>query len=375
MSENFSEVLNIFDKDSIIDIVERFYLPKAGKKAKHIEKIIKNYTILEYAIKKLVNESNKGELIDISEELGMESEGSVSELKQQILQELNKTINEKELKNKIRFLNVCFDKDGLFEILENYNLPKAGKKEKLMESIAKNDTMMENALNIWKSSYKEEIEDNCESLGIDSDGSKEKLVERIRDYLFKKEKISYTNKRIPDKFEKSIGNQNKAQTEDKKKNINFKNNIRKIKNYDSTFLKIITTIQEKFQPPPSSDEKELQGNLEQFLTLTYPKRKIEREVGTKFGQLDFVIDGKYVIELKLAKDTPTLRNLIGQLEDYQQMYRQIAVLLLNINEISDIEKINYYAERYLTKNIPTIVIHGSTRKPARSFKKMKLEIE
>lgn len=197
MSENFSKVLDMWDKDSIIDIVERFYLPKAGKKEKHIERIIKNYTILEYAIKTLVNESNKGELIDISEELGMESEGSVSELKQQILQKLNKTINEKDLKNKIKFLNICFDKDGLFEILENYNMPKTGKKEKLMESLAKNDIMMEYALNICKGQYKDEIEDNCESLGIDSDGSKEKLVERIRDYLFKKQSSKVIQKESP----------------------------------------------------------------------------------------------------------------------------------------------------------------------------------
>lgn len=374
MGENFSKVLDTFDKDSIIDIVDRFYLPKAGKKAKHIERILKNYTILEYAIKKLVNESNKGELIDISEELGMESDGSVSELKQQILQKLNKTINEKDLQNKIKFLNVCFDKDSLFEILENYNLPKAGKKEKLMESIAKNDTMMEYALNLWKSSYKDEIEDSCKSLGIDSEGSKEKLVERIRDYLFRKEKTSNTNKRISDKFEKSISNQSKTQTDGKKKNIDFKNNIKKIKNYDSTFLKILDSIQETFEPAPSSDEKELQGNLEQFLKIKYPGKKIEREVDTRFGKLDFVIDGKYVIELKLAKNPAILRNLIGQLEEYQEVHRQIAVLLLNIIEISDIEKINYYAERYLAKGIPTIIIHGKTRKQALRTK-LKLELE
>jgi len=139
-------------------------------------------------------------------------------------------------------------------------------------------------------------------------------------------------------------------------------------------MKIINTIQEKFEPAPSSDEKELQGNLEQFLKLKYPGKKIEREVETRFGKLDFVIDGKYVIELKLVKNPTILRNLIGQLEDYQQVHRQIAVLLLNIIEISDIEKINYYVERYLAKGIPTIIIHGKTRKQALRTK-LKLELE
>jgi len=376
MSENFTKVLDIFDKESIIDIVNRFYLPKAGKKAKHIERILKNHTILEYAIKKLVNESNKSELMDISEELGLESEGSVFELKQQILQKLNKTINDKDPQNKIKFLNVCFDKDGIFEILENYNLPKAGKKIKLMESIAKNDTMMESALNLWKSSYKDEIEDNCESLGIDSEGSKEKLVERISDYLFRKEKTSNTNKRISDKFEKSISNQNNTQVVDTKKNINFKNKIKKVKNYHSAFLKIINTIQDEFKPEPSSDEKELQGNLKMWLGAKYPGKKIEREVESRAGKVDIVIDGKYAIELKLARNSQTLRNLYAQLVEYQEVYPQIAVLLLNIIEKSNIELIKEYSKKYEEKlKIPTIIVQGRMRKAQGSVKRLKFELE
>ena len=54
-------------------------------------------------------------------------------------------------------------------------------------------------------------------------------------------------------------------------------------------------------------KKELQGNLEQFLKLTYPRKKIEREVDTRFGKLDFVIDEKYIIELKLAKNSTTFK--------------------------------------------------------------------
>jgi len=140
-------------------------------------------------------------------------------------------------------------------------------------------------------------------------------------------------------------------------------------------LKIINTIQNEFEPDPSTDEKELQGNLNQFLKMKYPGKKIEREVDSRVGKLDFVIDGKYAIELKLVKNSSTLRNLIGQLEEYQEVYRQIAVLLLNIIEISDIEKINYYKERYAAKGIPTMVVKGRTRKPSGGLKKLKLELE
>ena len=337
MSEDFTKVLDIFDKESIIDIVNRFYLPKAGKKAKHIERILKNHTILEYAIKKLVNESNKSELMDISEELGFESDGSVSELKQQILQKLNKTINDKDPQNKIKFLNVCFDKDGIFEILENYNLPKAGKKIKLMESIAKNDTMMEYAVNCLKNEYKDQIEEYCDKLGINSDGSRKDIETRLENYLSRKEK--------------SISNQNNSQTEDTKKNINFKNKIKHFKKYDATFFKIISTIQNDFKPQPCTDEKELQGQLTMFLSTKYPGKEIDREVEKDGAKLDIVIDGKYAIELKIARDPTTLRNLTAQLEEYQEVYPQIATLLLNIIEKSNMESIKEYAKKYDEKLI------------------------
>jgi len=75
-----------------------------------------------------------------------------------------------------------------------------------------------------------------------------------------------------------------------------------------------------------------------------------------------MINEKYVIELKLAKKPSDLRNLIGQLEEYQEVYNQIAVLLLNIIGVSNIEKIKQYVERYAAKGIPTIIVEGKTRK-------------
>jgi len=37
ISEDFRKILDMFDKESVIDIVDRFNFPKAGKKSKHIE--------------------------------------------------------------------------------------------------------------------------------------------------------------------------------------------------------------------------------------------------------------------------------------------------------------------------------------------------
>jgi len=69
-----------------------------------------------------------------------------------------------------------------------------------MELIAKNDSMIEYATNYWKKdSYKDEIENVCDSLGIDSEGNKEKLLERIHDYLFKKESRKNVQKEFVEK--------------------------------------------------------------------------------------------------------------------------------------------------------------------------------
>ena len=122
------------------------------------------------------------------------------------------------------------------------------------------------------------------------------------------------------------------------------------------------------------DEKELQTQLKIFLTREYKGKKIEREVKTRVGNMDFLIDGKYVIEVKIAKNPTVLRDLIGQLEVYREVFPQIAVLLLNIIEKSDIEKINQYTERYAEKGIPTIIVNGRTRRSS-NRKKVKIDIE
>ena len=81
-----------------------------------------------------------------------------------------------------------------------------------------------------------------------------------------------------------------------------------------------------------------------------------------------------MIEVKLAKNPTVLRDLIGQLEVYQEVFPQIAVLLLNIIEKSDIEKINQYTERYAAKGIPTMIVDGRTRRSS-NRKKYKIDIE
>lgn len=320
----FYKILENTGKDYLIHCLEEFNISKTGKTTELVNRILENTSVLEFAIKELLSLSYKEDLVGIVENLGLDNSGNVSELKQKIIEEFEKETKDDSLQNKIKVIDACLGKEDVIEIMEEFNIPKAGKKLKLVEIIAKNQSMLEYAIKLGvRDAYKDENEKLCEKIGIDSEGNKKILENRINDYLFRKEKTSDTNKGISNKFEKSISNQNKTQPEDIKKNINFKNKIKNYKNYHSAFLKIINTIQDDFKPEPSSDEKELQGNLKMWLSAKYPGKKIEREVESRAGKVDIVIDGKYAIELKLAKNSQTLRNLYAQLVEYQEVYPQI----------------------------------------------------
>ena len=193
--EGFRKVLNSLNKEDLVDVFNNSYIPSSGKKEKVVENILKNSTFLERIIKKTVRESYKDDLIEMCEHLGIESNASAPELKQQILQKLDETIDNKDLQKQIKFLNVAIscseflDKEDLVEILEANDLPTSGKKSELIELIAKNDSVMEGVFSICKeNSGIEEIKDCCEELGIKSDGVRKDLETRIEDYLFKKEK-------------------------------------------------------------------------------------------------------------------------------------------------------------------------------------------
>ena len=374
----FNKILeNQFDNDYLISFLEEFNISKAGKITDLVNRILKNPSVLEYAIKDLLSSSYKEQLVGIVEYLGLDNNGNVSELKQKIWEEFEKETKDDSLQNKISVIDACLGKEDIIEIMEEFNRPKAGKKLKLVEIIAKNQSMLEYAIKLGvRDAYKDENENLCEKLGIDSEGNKKILENRINDYLFKKEKTSNTNKIISDKFEKNTNNQNNEKIKDTKKNINFKNKIKHFKKYDATFFKIITAIQDEFKPQPCTDEKELQGQLTMFLSTKYPSKDIDREVEKDGAKPDIVIDGKYAIELKIARDATTLRNLTAQLMEYQEVYPQIAALLLNIVEKSKIEIIKEYAKKYDEKlKIPTIIVEGRMRKTSGSIKKMKVEFE
>ena len=190
----FRKVLNSLNKEDLEDVLADSYISSSGKKEKVVENILKNSTFLERIIKKTVRKSSKDDLIEMCEHLGIESNASAPELKQQILQKLDETIDNKDLQKQIKFLNVALsfadlDTDDLADVLDDNGLPISGKKSDLIELIAKNDSVMEGVFSICKeNSGIDEIKNCCEELGIKSDGVRKDLETRIEDYLFKKEK-------------------------------------------------------------------------------------------------------------------------------------------------------------------------------------------
>ena len=363
--EGFRKVLNSLNKEDLVDVLADSYISSSGKKEKLVENILKNSTFLERIIKETVRESSKDALIEMCEHLSIESNASAPELKQQILQKLDETVGNKDLQNQIKFLNVALSfadlgTDDLADVLDDYDLPISGKKSDLIELIAKNDSVMEEIFSLCKdNSGKDEIKDCCEELGIKSDGVRKDLETRIEDYLFKKEK--------------NVSNNIESETNDRKKR-NISKNKKDNYDYDREFLEIIDTIRSELEPEPCRDEKELQGNLKTFLTTKYPEKSVEREIqaytasDTSKGKIDFLIDNKYVIELKLAKNNHTLQSFLGQLLGYQKIYPQIAALLLFDDTKMNEKQIQHYVGEYNEYGIPSIVLYGRiTKTPRRRF--------
>ena len=95
---------------------------------------------------------------------------------------------------------------------------------------------------------------------------------------------------------------------------------------------ILDAIEEEFDPEKIMDEKELQGQIAVFLKTRFKGKEVEREVLMEEGSrernyVDIVIDNAYALEVKLPTTRTQLRNLKGQLEEYQEKYPFLGVVI------------------------------------------------
>jgi len=130
------------------------------------------------------------------------------------------------------------------------------------------------------------------------------------------------------------------------------------------FDRIIQTIDNEFPAEKIYDEKELQAQLTIFLKTKYPDSDVKREISNNDGGfVDILMDEKYAFELKVPRSRTELRNLRGQIEEYQEDYSNLCVVIFENEDYDisdDIEKyVNIYHEKY---DVPSVVLHGKKRK-------------
>ncbi len=124
---------------------------------------------------------------------------------------------------------------------------------------------------------------------------------------------------------------------------------------------ILNTIKEQFKPEPCMNEKELQGQLMIWFNIMYPNRVV-REVSTMAGKVDFAIDkNRLGLEVKIAFDKGTLRNLVGQILAYKKYFNEVGIILMDVNDMPN-SIITEYINEYRNQGVETIVIQGQIRK-------------
>jgi hypothetical protein len=111
-----------------------------------------------------------------------------------------------------------------------------------------------------------------------------------------------------------------------------------------------------FEPEPVRDEEDFEKQLFQFLKLKYPNQ-VERQVETREGKIDIVINGLYALELKIADSRGKLRDLIGQLYSYKKVYDNVSVVLLDIGKMS-YHEIKNYVDDYRRLGVKTVILRG-----------------
>ena len=191
MEDIFKKVLDHLHVEHIEEILDKFEFPKSQKKDNLIKIILKNATVFENAVDYLFGESNISEIRILCDDLGIDwKKIHRGELEKKILDKLNKNIENRNIENKINFLSFssAFHMDELQNILVDHGMYSTGKKEQLVNKVARNDFLVVKAMIEWKKELqKEDIKKMCDYLDIDSEGNRENLLHRINDYVFKNE--------------------------------------------------------------------------------------------------------------------------------------------------------------------------------------------
>jgi hypothetical protein len=277
MEDNCKKILldKKYGLKKIKKILHYYKFDESGNEDKVLESVSNNPTIFELIIIELLKESGKNEVKKMCETLGMDSNSKVDELKKNISDKLNKNIKNKNIENKINFLS-SFDKPSLEKILERHGFTKSGNKDKLVEACARNDFIVKEAMATCKKPKKSMryIEKICETLGIDSKGKRDELLQKIEDCVFKNE------------IKKDIQNElTVIPTNSSKYSLKLQNNSPHRKIFKSN-MDELTEIKERNENKLFDYEKHLQ-------------KLIEKNMDKLFPELEFIYSEFSVEELRI----------------------------------------------------------------------------
>ena len=262
MEDNCKKILldKKYGLKKIKKILKRHKFDESGNEDKVLESVSNNPTIFEMIIIELLKKSRQNDVKKMCETLGMDSSSKVDELKKKISEKLTKNIKNKNIKNKIHFLS-SFDKPRLEKILEQHRFKKSGNKDKLVEACARNDFIVKEAMTKLKNRKRNmrHIEKICETLGVDSKGTRGELLQKIEDCVFKNE----IKKDIQNEF--AVIPTNSSRSSLKSQN-SFPN--QKIFKSDADGL---TEITEKNENKIFDYEKDLQNLIEENVSTIFPE--------------------------------------------------------------------------------------------------------
>jgi len=126
---------------------------------------------------------------------------------------------------------------------------------------------------------------------------------------------------------------------------------------DSELHTILDAIEEDFDPEKIMDEKELQGQIAVFLKTRFKGKEVEREISMQEGSkdsrnfLDILVDNTYALEVKLPTTRTQLRNLKGQLEEYQEKYPFLGVVIGDKTKLATDSDSEFYDSQF-EENLP-----------------------
>jgi hypothetical protein len=285
------------------------------------------------------------EYVEIAKtKLGNEFNLKIIDLERQI------TKKKKELGDeRIKFLKFSNEK---FEDLSKYpEIIEKAKKKVRDES--------ENELKLKKEKLQTEFETRIDSQMKQINDKKMELENKEKELLLLTNEKLVDVIKIPEVIEKA------------KKEIYEENKLKKVEEEEkkkvikAEFMEIINFIRINFQVTGKvHDEDALESQLIQVLQTQFKNKNFVRQFSTGIqNRLDILIDGKFVIELKIPESPVVLRNLYGQLRDYWEEYDEICVFILRLDGF-DSKVIELWTERYKNDfGIESIVKDGEKKKP------------